>query len=95
MAVKFAYEISLFILVGFFNMSWNFTTWDQRLYSLYEGRSTKIFITLKNPSTSAGFVAATFGSNCKHVNHKTTEGDKSPDRAIYTHRPIFTLNNLS
>jgi hypothetical protein len=34
-----------------------------------------IFITLKNPLPSAGFEPANLGSNGKHGNHQTTEGD--------------------
>jgi hypothetical protein len=34
------------------------------------------FITLKNPSSSAGFKPANLGSSGKHANHYTTEGDE-------------------
>jgi hypothetical protein len=33
----------------------------------------RIFIALKNPSSSAGFEAANLGSSGKHANHYTTE----------------------
>jgi hypothetical protein len=36
----------------------------------------QIFITLKNPSHSAGFEPTNLGSNGKHNNHYTTENDK-------------------
>jgi hypothetical protein len=35
----------------------------------------RIFIAFKNPSISAGFELANLGSNDKHDNHQTTEGD--------------------
>jgi hypothetical protein len=34
-----------------------------------------IFITVKNPSTSAGFKPTNLGTNGKHANHYTTEND--------------------
>jgi hypothetical protein len=33
MAVNFSYEVSVFIFVGFFNMSKNHPTWNRQLYS--------------------------------------------------------------
>jgi hypothetical protein len=41
------------------------TTWDRRLYFPSEGS----FITLKNPSTSAGIEPANLGSSGEHANH--------------------------
>jgi hypothetical protein len=37
----------------------------------------RIFIGFKNPSPSAGFEPANIGSNCKHANNYTAEGDYS------------------
>jgi hypothetical protein len=35
----------------------------------------RIFITLKNPSTSVGIEPVNFGSSGEHANHLSTEGD--------------------
>jgi hypothetical protein len=35
----------------------------------------RIFITLKNPSTSVGIEPANLGSSGEHANHKSTEVD--------------------
>jgi hypothetical protein len=35
----------------------------------------RIFIAVKNPSSSAGYEPTNLGSNGKHANHETTEGD--------------------
>jgi hypothetical protein len=37
----------------------------------------QIFIVLKNPSPSAGFEPANFGSSGKYINHYTTEDDST------------------
>jgi hypothetical protein len=47
-----------------------FTTWDRRLYFLYEGRRAEEFFRPKNPKASAGFEPANSGTifykNCQH-----------------------------
>jgi hypothetical protein len=68
MAVNFAYEISLFIYTGFFNMPPNLMTWEQRLYFPSEA-VLQISIVLKNPSSSAGFEPVNLEFNGKHANH--------------------------
>jgi hypothetical protein len=37
----------------------------------------RIFITLKNPSTSAGIEPANLGSSSEHANHSSTECDNT------------------
>jgi hypothetical protein len=72
MVVNFAHEVSLFIPVGFFNMPYNLTTWDCRLYVPSEGSLATDFVALKNPSSSAGFEPENLESNGKYANHYTT-----------------------
>jgi hypothetical protein len=71
-AVNFADEISFLYSAWIFNMPWNFTTWDRRLYFPSESSYATDFIALKNPSFSAGFDPANLESNCKHDGHYTT-----------------------
>jgi hypothetical protein len=49
------------------------TTWDRRLYFPSEGRHAEEFFALKNPTASAGFEPAIFGTRGQHANHQTTE----------------------
>jgi hypothetical protein len=43
-------------------------TWDQRLYFPSEGRRAEDFSALKNPTASAGFEHANFGTRVQHAN---------------------------
>jgi hypothetical protein len=47
-AMNFADEIRLFILVQFFSMPKNLLTWDQWLYISSEGSHATVFIALKS-----------------------------------------------
>jgi hypothetical protein len=56
-------------------MPQNFITRNRRLYFLSDESRVTIFICLKNLSSSAGFKPANLGSNGKHDNHYTTDGE--------------------
>ena len=43
------------------------TTWDRRLYFPSEGRRAEDFFSLKNPTASAGFEPANFGTKGQHA----------------------------
>ena len=43
------------------------TTWDKRLYFPSEGRPAEDFFALKNPTASAGFEPANFGTKGQHA----------------------------
>jgi hypothetical protein len=64
------------MISGFFNMPLNLSTLDRRLYFPSEGSRATDFVAIKNPSSSAGFQPANFGSSGKHDNHYTTDGGK-------------------
>jgi hypothetical protein len=71
MAVECLVRSISFKLVGFFNL----TTWDWRFYfPSEESRATGFYRPLKSVVT-VGFELANLGSNGKHANHYTTEGD--------------------
>ena len=42
-------------------------TWDRRLYFPSEGRRAEDFFALKNPTASAGFEPANFGTKGQHA----------------------------
>jgi hypothetical protein len=67
--MSFAYQVPFFILVGFIHMPHKFTIWDRRLYFPFKEDVLRIFIAIRNPSSSAGFEPAYIRSNGKHANH--------------------------
>jgi hypothetical protein len=77
MATNFAYKVALFILIVIYHYV---KFYDSGLPALLPPPPPKevvqqIFVALKNPSSWAGFKSANLGSNGKHANHSTTEGD--------------------
>jgi hypothetical protein len=80
------YEISLFILEGFFNIQKNLTIWGRRLWFPSERRRAADFYLLP----SAGFEPANLGSNNKHANHQTTE-----DNNIWLSFAVFFRHMLT
>jgi hypothetical protein len=69
MFVNFAGEVSLSYSAGIFNMPQTRTTWGRQLYFPSEGSSAADFISLKNPSSSAGLEPEKLWSNGKQDNN--------------------------
>jgi hypothetical protein len=67
-AMNFVYEVSNFTLVVFFIMPKNRTTWDPGFTSPPK-EVLRIFIAIRNPSSTAGFGPANLGSGGSHSNH--------------------------
>jgi hypothetical protein len=61
MALNFAYEVSLFVLVGFFNMPYKFTTWDPLSFFLPKEAVQRICIVIKIHRPRLGLNPRTFG----------------------------------
>jgi hypothetical protein len=74
------YEVSLFILRSdFFTCREILRHGDDGFTSLPKEGVLRIFIALKNPSSSARFEPENSGLNDKHDNHYTTDGDPSAE----------------
>ena len=55
------------------------TTWDWRLYFPSEGRRAEDFLTLKNPTASAGFEPANLGTKGQHTTSRPPKPLMPPD----------------
>jgi hypothetical protein len=58
------------------------------LLPLWRKSCYRLLSPLRNPSSSTGFEPTNLGSNCKHTNHYTTEGDcceLDQSRITHTH----------
>jgi hypothetical protein len=75
--MNFAYEAFIFMLVEFFNMLQNFTTWNQRLYFPSEESRASEFDCPQKSIVLGRVYALEPRGNGKHGNHYTTEGDLS------------------
>jgi hypothetical protein len=64
-----------FIPLGFFDIQWNLTVWGRRLYFPSDGSRATDFIGSGKPLSSAWYEPTILGSNRKHDNQQTTEGE--------------------
>jgi hypothetical protein len=69
MAVNFAYEVSPFILSGFFTCRKSLRHGTYGFAFPPKEGVLHMFIAVKNPSSSTGFEPANLGYNGKHANH--------------------------
>ena len=58
------------------------TTWDKRLYFPSGGRRAEDFSTLKNPTASAGFETANFGTKGQHATSRPPKNDDNNEDRI-------------